>query len=106
WRSRHSADQRPHRTCNHGRARIMQVEEFCWSETSGWTVAGDGATDLILYFGTRDALADGARYRELRQRFPGAHIVGCSTGGQIRNDDVCDHEIAAARLKFDATRLR
>jgi hypothetical protein len=38
--------------------------------------------------------------------YPDAHIVGCSTGGQIRNDDVTDEEITAAALAFDATTLR
>src|SRR5260370_4990690 len=37
---------------------------------------------------------------------PRAHVLGCSTGGQIRNDDVTDDEIAAAALRFDATKLR
>jgi hypothetical protein len=30
--------------------------------------------------------------------FPPAHVVGCSTGGQIRNDDVTDDEVAAVSL--------
>ena len=38
--------------------------------------------------------------------FRAAHILGCSTGGQINNDDVNDDEIAAAAIGFDATRLR
>lgn len=54
----------------------------------------------------RAALASGARYDELRAMFPKAHVVGCSTGGQIRNDDVSDDEIAAVALRFDATKLR
>ena len=36
--------------------------------------------------------------------FAKAHVMGCSTGGQIRNDDV-DDEIAAVALRFDRTRL-
>ena len=36
--------------------------------------------------------------------FAKAHVVGCSTGGQIRNDDV-DDDIAAVALRFDRTRL-
>jgi hypothetical protein len=85
----------------------MRTEQLCWSEVSGWSSAGDRSeADLVLFFGTRDALSSGARYRDLRAMFPHAHILGCSTGGQIRNDDVTDDEIAAAALHFDATRLR
>ena len=37
--------------------------------------------------------------------FAKAHVVGCSTGGQIRNDDV-DDDIAAVALRFDAHAAR
>src|SRR5215210_4364545 len=37
--------------------------------------------------------------------FAKAHVVGCSPGGQIRNDDV-DDDIAAVALRFDHTPLR
>src|SRR5579863_6049413 len=86
----------------------MQAHQLSWTETSGWHGGnGDGGSeDLVLYFGARQALACGARYRELRTMFPAAHILGCSTGGQINNDDVTDDEIAAAAIRFDATKLR
>ena len=38
--------------------------------------------------------------------FPAAHILGCSTGGQINNSDISDDEIVAAAISFDATRLQ
>ncbi len=38
--------------------------------------------------------------------YPDAHILGCSTGGQIRNRDVTDDEVVAAAIRFDATNLR
>jgi len=86
----------------------MRVAQLSWSETAGWASApGDrNSPDLVFFFGSRAALACGARYEELRAMFPRAHILGCSTGGQIRNDDVTDDEIAAAAIRFDATQLR
>jgi hypothetical protein len=85
----------------------MRVAQLSWSETAGWTTSGNrGAVDLVFFFGARAALACGSRYDELRGMFPYAHILGCSTGGQIRNDDVIDNEIAAAAIGFDATSLR
>jgi hypothetical protein len=86
----------------------MRVAQLSWNENAGWTAgAGDRANaDLVFFFGMRQALACGARYHELRAMFPAAHILGCSTGGQINNDDVSDDEIAAAAIGFDATKLR
>jgi hypothetical protein len=86
----------------------MHVAQLTWTETAGWAIApGERApADLVFFFGSRQALTCGARYHELQAMYPDAHILGCSTGGQIRNQDVSDDEIAAAALRFDATTLR
>jgi len=86
----------------------MRVTQLSWSEAAGWGVVPTDFihADLVFFFGGRQALACGARYRELRAMFPDAHILGCSTGGQIRNDDVIDNEIAVAAITFAATTLR
>lgn len=85
----------------------MRTHQLSWNAASGWraTSADCDSADLVLYFGLRSALADGARYRELRGMFAKAHLIGCSTGGQIQNDDVND-DVAAVALRFDRTRLR
>lgn len=85
----------------------MRATQLSWTESNGWTDSGDrNEADLVLYFGTRQALACGSRYHELRNRFPAAHIVGCSTGGQIVGDDVVDDTVTATAIRFDATRLK
>ncbi len=86
----------------------MRVAQLSWTETAGWAVAPGQRTkaDLVFFFGRRKTLACGARYEELRAMYPDAHIVGCSTGGQIRNQDVTDEEVTAAAIRFDATHLR
>jgi hypothetical protein len=86
----------------------MRVEQLSWSDGVGWGAQFPDRTDadLVFFFGKRQALACGARYDELRAMFPRAHILGCSTGGQISNDDVTDDEIAAAAIRFGATELR
>jgi hypothetical protein len=85
----------------------MRADQLSWTEATGWRAPDDfGGADLVLFFGTRPALADGARYDELRRLCPRARILGCSTGGQIRNDDVTDDEIAAVALSFQSTKIR
>jgi hypothetical protein len=86
----------------------MRTQQLTWNNRSGWTLpaAQTGDVSLVLYFGARDALNSGARYNEMRGMFPDAHIMGCSTGGQINNNDVNDDEIVAAAISFDATRLK
>src|SRR3954465_7774697 len=85
----------------------MRTHQLSWSATHGWRAPGAHYTDadLVLYFGLRSALADGARTQELRAMFANAHIVGCSTGGQIRNDDV-DGGVAAGARGFGRGRSK
>jgi hypothetical protein len=86
----------------------MRVQQIIWNKRSGWTAAKKelGEASLVLYFGTRGALTSGACFEDLRGMFPAAHVIGCSTGGQINNNDVNDDEIVAAAISFDATRVR
>jgi hypothetical protein len=86
----------------------MHSQQIIWNPRAGWTPvkAGPETVSLVFYFGTREMLASGTRYNELREMFPSAHILGCSTGGQINNNDVSDDEIVAAAIGFDSTRLR
>ena len=86
----------------------MRVHLLSWKKESGWPATASLPRDaqLVFYFGTRLDLEPAERFAELRAIFPDAHLLGCSTGGQIRNDEVFDDEIAAVALSFDATRLR
>ena len=76
----------------------MRAAQISWSSAGGWGVSNghSDSASLVLYFGSRQAMSCGSRYDELRTMFPTAHILGCSTGGQIRDDDVTDDEVVAA----------
>src|SRR5258708_27489481 len=55
---------------------------------------------------TGQVLECGRRFSVIREMLPAAHILGCSTAGQINNSDISDDEIVAAAISFDATRLQ
>jgi hypothetical protein len=86
----------------------MRSQQITWNPQTGWSrvKAELGNASLVFYFGTRQMLSCGKRYGELREMFPSAHILGCSTGGQINSSDISDDEVVAAAIGFDATRLR
>ena len=86
----------------------MQTEQLTWSAGDGWQ-SGDTAladAQLVLYFGSREALETETWYSELRTRYAGAHIVGCSSGGQIQHAEFSETGIVAVAVAFQATRLR
>jgi hypothetical protein len=86
----------------------MYSQQMTWNPPTGWAPIAiePEKVSLVFYFGPREMLACGKRYRELREMFPAAHILGCSTGGQINNSDVTDEEVVAAAIRFQSTRLR
>ncbi|MBI5166048.1 MAG: FIST C-terminal domain-containing protein [Magnetospirillum sp.] len=82
----------------------MHVGSGRWTAEAGWqfdaTATDLDAAQLVLYFAAPGALTDGSRLRELRQRFPVAKLVGCTTGGEIFGAEVYDGTIAVAAIRF------
>jgi len=86
----------------------MHASQLYWRELDGWLNDSEqpAPADLVLYFGSRQMLANNAPYAALRARFPAANLVGCSTGGQIASGDVSDHVLTALALDFAHTPVR
>jgi hypothetical protein len=86
----------------------MHVERLLWLLPDGGELARlkQAAPDLIIYFGSRAALASGAAFDGLKAACPAAMILGCTTGGQIHEHDAVDDEITGVAIRFDQTRIR
>jgi hypothetical protein len=86
----------------------VQTEQLTWSAGGGWrpSAAVCSEAHLVLYFGASDALGTATWYRELRAMYPNAHIVGCSSGGQIQQAGFSETGIAAVAVRFSTTRVR
>ncbi|MDE2601196.1 MAG: FIST C-terminal domain-containing protein [Bradyrhizobium sp.] len=63
------------------------------------------ATELVLYFGSRAGITSEKPFARLKTAFPDATIVGCSTGGQIRADELIDDDIEVVAISFESTRI-
>ena len=86
----------------------MRIEQRVWRVNTGWRVAAaDGALTpaLVLFFAAPGTLDDGRRFIELRTLYPGAAILGCTTGGEIPDVDVLADTIVATAIEFAHTRL-
>lgn len=88
----------------------MKTWQETWSAADGWSAADDSPTpagaDLVLVFGSRQALVHPSALAELRERHPGARVMGCSTAGEIRDVSVLDDSIVATGVSFEHTSLR
>jgi hypothetical protein len=86
----------------------MNVDVSTWSKAGGWqTQCADPealkAAGWVLYFAASGILDDGERFRELRERYPNAILQGCSTGGEIYEQEATDETMVVAAVRFERT---
>ena len=88
----------------------MKTEQRYWTAGAGWQTENDSSLDgdasLVLLFGSTGLLRDDARMGEVRARYPGALMVGCSTSGEICGVRVRDESLAVTAVRFEHTTLK
>ncbi len=62
--------------------------------------------DLVLYFGANHYLASENFFKGMRDTYPDAVIVGCSTAGEILGEDIDDNSVVATAVEFETTRVQ
>lgn len=87
----------------------MRTESSVWREGAGWSQPSKThapfEAHLALVFAARAAFARDDFMASLRALYPRAHILGCSTGGQIVDADVSDAQASCLALGFARTDL-
>lgn len=62
---------------------------------------GSSGADLLLLFGSIEQITTPGLADALRQRFPQARLLGCTTAGEITPDGVEDGTCSITAIKFD-----
>ncbi|MCI4354994.1 MAG: FIST C-terminal domain-containing protein, partial [Thermoplasmata archaeon] len=87
----------------------MQLETTSWTPGVGWSTPLPSGLDsdhtLVLAFGDRQLEPSWEPIPDLRSAFPMAHIIGCSTAGQILDDTVTDGTLVVSIAEFASTRI-
>lgn len=88
----------------------MKIEQRYWTLDSGWqTETGamlEENASLVLVFGNAELLRDRARMAEIRARYPGALLAGCSTAGEICDVRVRDDSLSVTAVRFEHSTLK
>jgi len=87
----------------------MLVEQRRWSQADGWSVVRESAgiaPQVVLVFGSCARLETPALIEQVPEAYPDAHLVGCSTAGEILDDWVFDDTLCATALQFEHTQVR
>lgn len=88
----------------------MRIEKRTWTAADGWQTLRGGddlsRAQLVLWFGSGSALDNRSQMQMLREWYPDASVIGCSTAGEIAGASVLDDSIVATAMHFEHTRLR
>ena len=88
----------------------MKIEQTRWTEAKGWDPTEPGklgdAAQLILLFGSTSVLKEGRYLDTIKTSYPGAHLLGCSTSGEICDTQVLDDSVVVTAISFEYTRIQ
>lgn len=88
----------------------MKADQKAWTASEGWrdTVNGGAgrSAQLVLLFGASARMREANAFQQVRDAYPEALIVGCSTAGEIRGTEVHDDSLVATAVRFEHTTVR
>lgn len=83
----------------------MKTEQRIYSEESGWVIKSDcnltNIAQLVFLFGNKDLLKKQQHIDQIHVVYPSAQIVGCSTSGEILQEEVLNNHIVCTAVWFE-----
>lgn len=88
----------------------MKVTQSRWSQTSGWrpsaAVGASPEAQLVIVFGAMSAWDSPGLLARVREVYPLARVIGCSTAGEICGTEVTDETVVVTAVQFEQAQLR
>jgi hypothetical protein len=88
----------------------MKTEQTRWTQGNGWEPTAPGrlgtAAQLVLLFGSTEVLKEQQHLDEIKQAYPTAHLLGCSTSGEIYETQVFDDSLVVTAIQFEDTQIQ
>lgn len=88
----------------------MKTVQSIYTPHTGWqpalTAFSNFYASLILLFGPRSLLLEHDFTSDIRGFFPDAHIMGCSTAGQIAGTSIYDNSLVLTAIEFEYTSFK
>jgi hypothetical protein len=85
----------------------MKTEQSIYSASSGWRKLADknlgNKAQLVFLFGNRELLKVNQHIDFVRESYPNAQIVGCSTSGEIIQEEVYNDNIICTAVWFESS---
>lgn len=85
----------------------MKTKQIRWSSQAGWEGVGELVdADVVFAFADDGFFETQTCYAQLKERFPQAHIVGCSSSGSVLDTRISDGDVVATAVKLEHGRVR
>jgi len=88
----------------------MKIEQKSWTKGAGWSPASPHtlaeSAQLVLVFGATDILRNEPLVTAIRTSYPVAHLLGCTTAGEICGIRVLDDSLVTTAIHFEHTQIR
>jgi hypothetical protein len=88
----------------------MKTEQSIFSTSLGWQKKSENGlkekAQLVFLFGNKDLLKDQKHIDYIKNVYPTAQIVGCSTAGEICQENVFDHNIVCTAVWFEKSQIK
>jgi hypothetical protein len=88
----------------------MKTEQRCWTKDHGWSseVGEDfkNNAQIVFAFGSSSSFKNEILFKNIKDDYPHAHLVGCSTAGEIYDTRVLDDSLVLTAAIFDSTTIK
>jgi hypothetical protein len=88
----------------------MKVEQNRWTAARGWEPKQPGelseSAQLVLLFVNAELLQKNKQLDKIKTAYPKAHLLGCSTAGEICGTQVTDDSLVATAINFEFSQLQ
>src|SRR5215472_849168 len=86
----------------------MKIEHIRW-QRNRWEPTAPGqllSAQVVFLFGSPSILKRRYLLQEVQRAYPQAHLLGCSTAGEISQTQVLDDSLVVTAVQFEHTTLR
>jgi len=88
----------------------MQIEQSYWTLKNGWVTTKSSnlkeKANFVIVFGAIGIIINEDRFYEIKENYPNANILLCSTAGEIIKDRVEDNSIIVTAIYYKKTKLK
>ena len=84
----------------------MKIEQINWTQNENQTIQLKNSAQLVLIFGSTKNFKNSHNYKQIRNLYPNAYLMGCSTSGEIYGTNVLDESLISTAIFFESSTIK